>query len=88
MYELSCAAFLISLSKNSHYVGLTLCHPTWQLITIKSGTKKVGITHSAGGLSDIRYHNNNPKHLRQELWLSKPGQWTHLNKIKYAPSLS
>lgn len=45
--------FLNLFLKYSHYVSFTLCHPTWQLIAVKSGTKKVAITRSAGGPSEI-----------------------------------
>lgn len=73
---------LFDLSEYSHYLSLTLCHQTWQLIAVKSGTKKVAITHSAGGPSEITIIPN--RHFRQEPWLSKHGQWTHLNEIKCA----
>lgn len=87
MYTLSCAAFLISLfQKYSHYLNLTLRHQTWQLIAVKSGTKKVAITHSAGGPSEITIIPN--RHFKQEPWLSQRGQWTHLSKIRCALHLA
>lgn len=78
IYKLSCAAFLISLSKKKKEkeencpLWDSVCDQTWQLITVKLRTKKVAITHSAGGPPEITIIPN--RHLRQEPWLSKRGQ--------------
>lgn len=82
-----CCLFDLSLfQKCGHYMNLTLRHQTWQLIAVKSGTKKVAITHSAGGPSEITIIPN--RHFRQQPWLSQHGQWTHLSKIKCALHLA
>ena len=81
-HKLSSAAFVVSLSKLIHYLIFSLCRQMWQLIAVKSGTKKVAITDSPGGPSEITIIPN--RHFRQQPWLSQGDQWTHLNKIKSA----
>lgn len=52
MYVYSMCPIFISIFF-CHHASLTSCRPTWQLIAVKWGIKKVAIPHSAGGPSAI-----------------------------------
>lgn len=81
MWELWCAAssglyFEIWLLSESHFVPSD------------TAVDSSPVMHQKGCYRPLSWwpirDNNNPRHSRQEPWLSSLGQWTHLNKIKCA----